>query len=103
MFDEQVNMVIMRCTTGDMGIMAGHAAYSAVLDIGILRILDDDADERRIALFGGVARVLDNLLTILVHDAKWPDELDKAILEADPDEDDVMGLHRLKSLMHDIL
>ena len=40
--DEDVNMVIMRCTTGDMGILPGHEPHSAVLDYGILRILNDD-------------------------------------------------------------
>jgi len=97
-FEEGADMAILRCTTGDLGIMYGHEPCSVVLDIGMLRILDDAAGERRLAVFGGIAQVLDNVLTILVHDAKWPDELEKALEEADEDQDDLEDLQRLQYL-----
>ena len=80
--DENANMVIMRCISGDMGIMPDHEACSAILDFGVLRILDDDG-ERRMAVFGGMAQVRDNAVTILANDAQWPQDIDISLVEAE--------------------
>jgi len=50
------DMVIMRCITGDMGVLPEHEACSVILDVGVLRIIND-GEERRMALFGGIAQV----------------------------------------------
>ena len=81
-YDEDAEMVIMRCITGDMGILADHEATSAILDYGILRILNDD-EERRMAVFGGVAQVGDNKVSILANDAQWPEDIDMAFVKAE--------------------
>jgi len=83
-YDEEAEMVIMRCITGDMGIMADHEATSAILDYGVLRILNND-EERRMAVFGGIAQVGDNKVTILANDAQWPEDIDMAFVEAERD------------------
>ena len=83
--NENADMVIMRCTTGDMGILPGHEACSAVLDYGVLRILDGES-ERRMAVFGGVAQVRDNAVTILANDAQWPEDIDRARAEAEHEQ-----------------
>ena len=75
--DENADMVIMRCTTGDMGILPGHQACSAILDYGVMRIMDDD-NERRIAVFGGIAQVRNDEVFILANDAQWPEDIDHA-------------------------
>jgi len=80
--DEKADLVIMRCTTGDLGIMVGHEPRSAVLDYGVLRILDDDA-ERRLAVFGGIAEVKDDVVTILTSIAERPEDIDRALAEED--------------------
>ena len=80
--DEDASMIIMRCTTGNMGILPGHEAYSVALDYGILRILRDDV-ERKIAIYGGLASIQNDVLTILTHDAEWPEDIDRARAEAD--------------------
>ena len=74
--DEKVDMVIMRATTGDMGILPGHIPYSAILDYGVLRLVNKGA-ERRLAVFGGVAEVRDDIVTLLTREAHWPDEIDR--------------------------
>lgn len=74
-FDNDADMVIMRCITGDMGIMPKHEACSAVLDYGILRIVDDGS-EKRMAVFGGMAQVKDDMVTIIANDAQWPEDID---------------------------
>jgi F-type H+-transporting ATPase subunit epsilon len=81
-YDEDAEMVIMRCITGDMGILANHEPISAILDYGVLRILNGD-EERRMAVFGGVAQVGDNKVTILANDAQWPEDIDIAFVEAE--------------------
>jgi len=83
-YDEDAEMVIMRCITGDMGILAGHEATSAILDYGVLRIINGE-EERRMAVFGGIAQVGDNKLTILTNDAQWPEDIDMAFVEAERD------------------
>ena len=81
-FDEGADMVIMRCVTGDMGVLPNHEQCSAILDIGILRIMNGD-DERRMAVFGGIAQVRDNAVTVLANDAQWPEDIDVALVEAE--------------------
>jgi len=81
-YDEDAEMVIMRCITGDMGILADHEATSAILDYGVLRIINGE-EERRMAVFGGLAQVGDNKVTILANDAQWPEDIDMAFVEAE--------------------
>jgi len=81
-YDEDAEMVIMRCITGDMGIMADHEATSAILDYGVLRIINGE-EERRMAVFGGLAQVGNNTVTILANDAQWPEDIDIAFVEAE--------------------
>jgi F-type H+-transporting ATPase subunit epsilon len=80
--DEDVSMVIMRCVTGDMGILPGHEPCSAILDFGAMRIIND-GEEHRIAVFGGIAQVRDNTVTILANGAQWPEDIDAAEAEAE--------------------
>jgi F-type H+-transporting ATPase subunit epsilon len=82
-FDEDVDMVIMRCITGDIGILPNHEACSAILDFGVLRILSNDSEERRMAVFGGMAQIRDNVVTVLANDAQWPEDIDISLVEAE--------------------
>lgn len=81
----EVDMVIMRCTTGEMGILPGHAPCSAVLDFGSLRILEDKT-ERRMAVYGGIAQVKNDVVTVLANGADWPEDIDFAKASALRDE-----------------
>jgi len=83
--DDVADMVIMRCITGDIGILPNHEACSAILDVGILRIINDDT-ERRMAVFGGMAQVRDNVITVLANDAQWPQDIDIALVEAEQEK-----------------
>ena len=80
--DEKVDMVIMRCITGDLGVLPGHAPCSAVLYYGAMRILADES-ERRMAVYGGFATVQNDVLTILTNGAEWPEEINLARAEAE--------------------
>ena len=78
--DEQVEMVIMRTISGDMGVLPGHEDYLCVLADGILRIIDD-GKERKIAVFGGIADVKGEALTIITDEAHAPEDIDVARAE----------------------
>ena len=73
--DEQVEMVIMRTISGDMGVLPGHEDYLCVLADGILRIIDDGT-ERKIAVFGGIAEVKGEALTIITDEAFAAEDID---------------------------
>jgi len=73
--DESADMVIMRCTTGDMGVLRGHAPCSVILDYGAVRFRRGE-DVKKIAVYGGLAMIENDELTILTSEAEHPDEID---------------------------
>ena len=88
--DESVDMVISRCVTedmgarsaiGDLGILPGHMPLQALLGISPLRIISDNT-ERIMAVFGGIIKVKDNVVTVITEKALWPEEIDRAQVEA---------------------
>ena len=76
--DEKVDMVIMRCNTGYMGILPGHEPRSAVLDYGVMKILGGSQETRWLAVLGGLAEIKDNVLTVLTGEAEWPQDINIA-------------------------
>jgi len=80
-FHGNANMVILRCLTGDMGILPGREACSAILDEGAVRILGEDG-ERKIAVLGGVFHFENDVLTLITQKALLPGEIDIAATEA---------------------
>lgn len=75
--DDMVDMVIFRCTTGAMGILPGHEARSAALGFGVMRILGGVAEnERWLAVFGGMASISGDKLTVMTGEAEWPKDVD---------------------------
>lgn len=75
--DEMVDMVIMRASTGDMGILPNHEPVVATLNYGILRF-KQDGKERKATIMSGFAEVEPNKVTILTDAAEWPEEIDVA-------------------------
>lgn len=84
-YDEDAQMVILRAITGDMGIQANHEPTSAILDYGAMRIFNGE-EERRMAVFGGMMQVKDNVVTVLANDAQWAEEIDAARAAAEREE-----------------
>ncbi len=61
--------VILPSTTGQMGILSGHAPMLTALETGVLRVRVDK-EWTPIALMGGFAEIEFNEVTILVNDAE---------------------------------
>ena len=69
--DELAEMVIMRATTGDIGILAGHRPLGAALVPGDLRITLKGGVERLLEISGGLAKVDERSLSVHCGFAQW--------------------------------
>lgn len=74
-YSDDVTMVIARTTAGDIGILPGHAALIAAMDIWPLRIITD-GDEMEIAMCGGFIEVQPEKIIILANCVELPDDID---------------------------
>lgn len=75
-WDSEAEEVILPSTTGQLGILGGHAPLLTALDIGVMRVRPGK-DWVPIALMGGFAEVENNEVTILVNGAERGDAIDK--------------------------
>ncbi len=76
LFEDQAAQLTVRTTEGDVGILAGHTRYAAILKAGALKIKLPDGQERLAAAAGGVVKVSDNRTTVITTAAEWADEID---------------------------
>ena len=80
--DEDADVVIMRCVSGDLGVLPGHMPLSAALSYGALRVTNN-GNERAIVVHGGFVTIQDDVVTVLTKEAEWPYEIDLARAHAD--------------------
>jgi F-type H+-transporting ATPase subunit epsilon len=81
-FEEEVEMVSTRTTTGSIGILANHAPLMAILEPTELRLYKSDSDVVRFAQGEGYLQVVDNSALVLVEDAIAPDDIDRSAFES---------------------
>lgn len=74
-WDGSAQEVILPSTTGQLGILPGHAPLLTALDTGVMRVRPD-REWLAIALMGGFAEVENNEVTILVNGAYRGDTID---------------------------
>jgi F-type H+-transporting ATPase subunit epsilon len=74
-WDSEAEEVILPSTTGQLGILAGHAPLMTALDIGVMRVRSDKTWVP-IALMGGFAEVDTDEVTILVNGAERGENID---------------------------
>jgi F-type H+-transporting ATPase subunit epsilon len=75
-WDSEAQEVILPSTTGQLGILSGHAPLLTALDIGVMRVRPGK-DWVPIALMGGFAEVENDEVTILVNGAERGESIDK--------------------------
>lgn len=75
-WDSSAEEVILPSTTGQLGILTGHAPLLTALDTGVMRVRPGK-DWVAIALMGGFAEVENNEVTILVNAAERGDAIDR--------------------------
>ena len=106
---QESDLVIMRCITGDLGVLVGRMPCTMVLGSGILRSIND-GKEYHMAIIGGVAHVSDDIVTILTDTALFPNEVDESEVKGQisdlqakiAEEGDLAAKSRLKSDLYDL-
>lgn len=74
-YDGNAEELVVRTTTGDVGILAGHINFVAPLGMGEAMILMD-GKKRRAACIGGMVSVVNETVTLLPTTFEWADEID---------------------------
>ena len=83
-YDGQAEELIVRTTTGDMGILAGH--INCVTPLGMGRATIVMAGKRRYAAcIGGMLSVLNGSITLLPTTFEWAENIDVSRAEASYD------------------
>jgi F-type H+-transporting ATPase subunit epsilon len=81
-WDDSAQEVILPSTTGQLGILTGHAPLLTALDIGVMRVRPGK-DWKMIALMGGFAEVENNEVKILVNSAELGEKINKETARAE--------------------
>jgi F-type H+-transporting ATPase subunit epsilon len=75
-WDAAAEEVVLPSTTGQLGILTGHAPLLTALDTGVMRVrAAKNQNWEAIALLGGFAEVEENEVTILVNGAERGDKI----------------------------
>lgn len=74
-WDAEAQEIILPSSTGQLGILTGHAPLLTALDIGVMRVRVDK-EWMPIVLMGGFAEIENNQLTILVNGAEEANQID---------------------------
>ena len=75
-WSDRVEEIVLPSTTGQLGILSGHAPLLSALDIGVMRIRPGK-DWQSIALMGGFAEVENNEVKVLVNGAEMGESIEK--------------------------
>ncbi len=85
LYDGEADLVVARIADGDIGVMVDHAPVVSMVEIGAVRIMQDD--QRYVfATSDGFFKVSENLVQILVEEATPPDEIDVSEAESRVEE-----------------
>ena len=74
-FDGPAEELIVRTTTGDLGILAGHISCVAPLGMGRATVLVD-GKKRYAACIGGMVSVVKGAVTLVPTTFEWADKID---------------------------
>lgn len=74
-FQGDADMLELKTTEGEIGILAGHIPLTTLIAPGIMRIIKDGA-VKEAALHDGFVEILGHKVTILAESCEWPEEID---------------------------
>ncbi len=81
-WDAAADEVILPSTTGQVGILTGHAPLIAALDTAVMQVRSGKDKWVKIALMGGFAEIDNNEVTVLVNAAELGSSIDMAAAKA---------------------
>lgn len=82
-WDATADEVILPSTTGQVGILTGHAPLVTALDIAVMQVKSGKDKWIKIALMGGFAEVEENEVTVLVNGAELGSNIDAGAAKAE--------------------
>ena len=74
-FDGMAEELIVRTTTGDMGILAGHISCVAPLGMGRATVITE-GKRRYAACIGGMVSVMDGHVSLVPTTFEWAEDID---------------------------
>ena len=74
-YDGQAEKLVVRTTSGDMGILAGHTDCVAPLGMGLATVVTE-GQKRYGACIGGMVSVLDGQVKLVPTTFEWADAID---------------------------
>ena len=80
-FEGQVEELVVRTTTGDIGILAGHINCVAALGMGRATVVQD-GKKRYGACIGGMVSVMNGQVKLVPTTFEWAEDIDTARAEA---------------------
>ena len=80
-FEGQIEQLIVRTTTGDIGILAGHTNCVAPLGMGRATVIQD-GKKRYAACIGGMLSVVNGHVTLVPTTFEWAEDIDAVRVEA---------------------
>jgi F-type H+-transporting ATPase subunit epsilon len=83
LLSEMVEMVVVPGTEGNFGVLPGHAPLISSIRPGTIDVYEGQTVTRRIFVVSGIAEVTPERCTVLADEARPPDELDRAAVEAE--------------------
>ncbi len=75
LLDEEVDEVTAPGASGEFGVLPNHISFLTLLEIGEMNY-KQGSDRHNLALSGGYAEVLDNVMTVLANAAEYAKEID---------------------------
>ena len=92
LFDGEAEEILVRTTSGDAAILAGHINYVAPLGMGRAVVISG-GNRRTAASIGGMLSVVDGAVTLVPTTFEWAESIDLSRAEA--------SLQRADKVLHD--
>ena len=74
-YHDDVNMVELVTSEGEIGVYAEHIPLTAVIVPGVMKI-HEDGQVKKAAVHGGIIEIVKDKVTVLAEVAEWPEEID---------------------------
>ncbi len=75
-YENDVEMVELTTTEGEIGIYADHIPLTTILAPGIMTITEAGGEFREAAVLEGFMEITQDKVTILAQSCEWPEEID---------------------------
>lgn len=75
-YEGEADLLELKTSEGDIGILAGHIPLTAILAPGVMRITKD-GEGKEAALLDGFVEILQDRVTVLAEACEWPNEIDE--------------------------